>query len=131
MRFLRSFSLLLALCGALASSSVMLAHDRPNHGASAPKPAGELLPASTKDAAWLAHAKAESPTTTCFVSGDTLGEDMGKPVDFIWREPGKPDRLISFCCKDCVKDFHKDPRKYLKELDAAQAAAAAHAGHAH
>ncbi len=45
---------------------------------------------------------------TCVVSGDTLGE-MGKPVVII-----KDGQEVKLCCKDCIKDFNKDPQKYLK-----------------
>ena len=62
-----------------------------------------------------AEEKAAYPLTTCVVSGDTLGE-MGDPV--IYNHEG---REVRFCCKDCVKDFKKDPAKYLKKLDAAEA----------
>ena len=50
---------------------------------------------------------------------------MGKPQDYVYKHEGKPDRLVRFCCKDCVKDFNKDPEKYLKVLDEATAAKAA------
>lgn len=81
----------------------------------------ELIVPAAKDAAWFAKARASYPTDVCVVSGEKLGGDMGAPVDFIDRVPGKPDRLIRFCCKGCVKDFKKDPEKYLKILDAAAA----------
>ncbi len=73
-----------------------------------------------------AEAKAAYPLTTCVVSGDKLDEDngMGGPVDYLWKEAGKPDRLVRFCCKDCIKDFNKEPAKYLKQLDEAAAAKA-------
>jgi len=45
---------------------------------------------------------------TCVVSGDTLGE-MGKPVVLV-----KDGQEVKLCCKDCIKDFNKDPQKYLK-----------------
>ena len=54
------------------------------------------------------------PLTTCMVSGDKLGGDMGKAVDLIYK-----NRLVRFCCPDCVPDFKKDPAKYLKMLDEA------------
>jgi hypothetical protein len=76
---------------------------------------------SDKDAAWVAKQKSDYPTSVCIVSDDKLGGDMGGPVDFIYRVEGKPDRLVSFCCKDCVKDFNKEPEKFLKILDAAAA----------
>lgn len=48
---------------------------------------------------------------TCIVSGDKLGE-MGKPVVFQYK-----GQEIKLCCKDCRKDFDKDPAKYLKKLE--------------
>lgn len=113
MKILRSLSLAAALFGAVATASTAFAHEGHNKG--------ELVPATEKDAAWVAKAKAEYPTTACVVSKDKLGGDMGKPVDFIYRVEGQSDRLISFCCKDCIKDFNKDPAKYLKVLDEAAA----------
>jgi hypothetical protein len=87
---------------------------------------GQLVPVTDKtDAAWLAKAQAGYPLNTCTVSGDKLDSgDMGKPQDFIYKEDGKPDRLVRFCCKDCLKDFNKDQAKYLKIIDDAAAAKA-------
>jgi YHS domain-containing protein len=50
------------------------------------------------------------PLKYCLVSGEKLGE-MGKPftTNYMGQE-------IKFCCKDCVKDFNKDPDKFLKKL---------------
>jgi hypothetical protein len=69
-------------------------------------------------------AKAAYPLTTCLVSDEKLEGDMGGPVDYIHKEAGKPDRLVRFCCKSCIKDFEKEPAKYLKKLDEAAAAKA-------
>ncbi len=81
-------------------------------------------------AEWLAKAQADYPIDSCAVSGDKFdGGDMGKPQDYVYKQQGKPDRLVRFCCKDCVKDFNQDPAKYLKVLDEA-AAAKAKATHA-
>ena len=77
--------------------------------------------ADSKDAKKNADAKAAYPLTTCVVSGDKLGGDMGAPVDYVYKEKGKPDRLVRFCCKDCIADFEKEPAKYLKKLDEAAA----------
>ena len=123
MKSLRILSVALAL--GCVSSLLLAASDHEGHdmaGSAGNTGGGKLVPITEKDSAWLAKAKAEYPTTTCIVSDDKLGEDMGKPADFIYREAGKPDRLISFCCKDCVKDFNKEPQKYLKMLDDAAAA---------
>jgi YHS domain-containing protein len=53
----------------------------------------------------------------CIVSGDKLGE-MSKPYVFEYQ-----GREIKFCCKGCVKDFQKEPAKYLKKIDEAEAKA--------
>ena len=81
-----------------------------------------------------AEAKAAYPLETCVVSGDKLESgDMGEPIDYIHKEEGKPDRLVRLCCKGCVRDFKKDPAKYLKLIDeaAAKSSAEGHGGHAH
>ena len=63
------------------------------------------------------------PLTTCVVSGEALeGGDMGGPVEYTYKEDGKPDRLVKFCCKMCIAKFKKDPAKYLAKIDAAAAA---------
>jgi len=70
-------------------------------------------------------AKTSYPLTTCVVSGDKLeGGDMGGPVDYTYQQAGQPDRLVRFCCKDCIKDFEKEPAKFIKKLDEAAAAKA-------
>jgi hypothetical protein len=58
---------------------------------------------------------------TCVVSGDKLGE-MGDPVVYVHG-----DQEIKFCCKNCIKDFKKDPAKYLKKIHEAEAKANANA----
>ena|SRR5476651_1406716 len=80
--------------------------------------------AKTEKTVATAEAKAAYPLTVCVVSGDKLGGDMGLPVDYLYKEKGKPDRLVRFCCKDCIADFAKEPAKYLKKLDEANAAKA-------
>ena len=74
--------------------------------------------------AYLAAAADEKPKTklkpytlkTCVVSGDKLGE-MGDAYVFEYE-----GREIKFCCKGCVKDFKKDPAKYLKKIEEAEKA---------
>ena len=92
-------------------------------------------------AADSAAAVAAYPLTTCVISGDKLeAGDMGPIIEYVHKEAGKPDRLVRLCCKGCVKDFKKDPAKYLKMIDdaaaakakgAAPAASDGHAGHSH
>jgi YHS domain-containing protein len=54
---------------------------------------------------------------TCVVSGDKLGE-MGDP--YVYEYQG---REIKFCCKGCLKDFNKDPAKYIKKIEQEEAKA--------
>jgi hypothetical protein len=71
----------------------------------------------------LAKAKAAYPLDTCVVSGEKLeAGDMGDPVDYVYKQEGKPDRLVRFCCKMCVGKFKKNPAKYLQAIDEAAAA---------
>jgi YHS domain-containing protein len=54
------------------------------------------------------------PLKKCPVSGD--GFDHGKPV-----KATAPDGTdVYLCCKDCLKDFKKDPSKYAKMVKDAQ-----------
>jgi len=84
--------------------------------------------AGTSAFAHEGHKKAAAdayPLTTCVVSGDKLEDgDMGPPIDHVFKQEGQPDRLVRLCCKSCVKDFNKDPQKYLKMIDDAAAAKA-------
>ena len=59
------------------------------------------------------------PLATCIVSDDAF--DHGKPVVFVHN-----GQEIKLCCRDCRKDFDKDPAKYLSKLGAAKSPAAHH-----
>ena len=62
-----------------------------------------------------ADAKAKAyPLKTCVVTDEELGS-MGKP--YVHQHEG---REVQFCCKSCMKDFKKEPAKYLKKLDEAE-----------
>jgi len=54
---------------------------------------------------------------TCPVSGDKLGE-MGDGYTFSYK-----DREIKLCCKDCLKDFNKNPAKFVKKIEEGEAKA--------
>lgn len=56
------------------------------------------------------ESKKPYPLDTCVVSGEKLGE-MGDPYVFTYK-----DHEIKLCCKNCLKDFNKEPEKYLKKL---------------
>jgi YHS domain-containing protein len=55
------------------------------------------------------------PLDKCIVSDEKLGE-MGKPFVFTYE-----GQEIKLCCKNCQKDFKKDPAKYVKKIQVAQA----------
>ena len=61
------------------------------------------------------------PLKTCVVTDEKLGE-MGEP--YVMEYEG---REIKFCCRGCVKDFKKEPAKYIKKLEQAEAKAKADA----
>ena len=65
---------------------------------------------ATKDAKVIPY-----PLTKCVVSDEKLGGDMGKPITLVYKE-----QEMKFCCKDCVKDFNKDPQKWMKKFDEEQ-----------
>ena len=44
---------------------------------------------------------------TCVVSGEKL-DSMGKP--YVFTHEGQE---VKFCCKNCLKDFKKNPAKYM------------------
>jgi YHS domain-containing protein len=71
-------------------------------------------------AAFAGDAKGEKskayPLDTCVVSGEKLGE-MGKP--YVFTHEG---REIKLCCKNCLKDFNKEPAKYVKKIEDAEKA---------
>lgn len=92
--------------------------------------ASPMLSADTttpQQQAQIDQLKKTYPLTTCPVSGDSLtSNDMGgKPVDYLFTQTNadgtKTTRLVRFCCKDCLAKFKRNPDKYLKTLDAAQA----------
>ena len=65
-------------------------------------------------------AKDTYPLTTCVVSDEKLGGDMGPPYIFTYKDPkikNDPGREVRLCCTNCLKDFKKDPAKYLKKID--------------
>jgi len=71
--------------------------------------------AASSDAKNAADPKAPKPKPyplkTCVVSGEKLGE-MGDPHVFTYK-----GQEIKLCCKNCEKDFKKDPAKYIKKMD--------------
>lgn len=54
------------------------------------------------------------PLDICLVSGEGLKE-MGEPYLFVFE-----GREIKLCCKPCIKDFKKEPAKYIALVEAAE-----------
>ena len=100
----------------------LAAEGQKKHGhdttAPATKPAGTLTKVTKADAAWVAKARETYPLKVCVTSDEKLGS-MGDNAEYIYREKGKPDRLVMFCCEGCEEDFMKNPAKYLAKIDAA------------
>lgn len=67
------------------------------------------------DEAVIAAQKPVYPLTTCVVSGEKLGGEMGKPVQRVIA-----NHLVEFCCPMCIKQFNENPAKYLKQIDDAK-----------
>ncbi len=72
---------------------------------------GALVSPTWGFAADTQSAKAKPyPLKTCVVSGEKLGE-MGDPYVFVHK-----GQEVKLCCKSCLKDFNKNPDKYLKKM---------------
>ena len=74
------------------------------------------------DQALIEKLKKDYPLTTCVVSDEKIGGSMGKGIDYLYKyKVGDKEevRLVRFCCNGCIKDFKKNPDKYLKKIDQA------------
>ena len=58
------------------------------------------------------------PLDTCIVSGEKLESGGMKTFTFVHE-----GQEVKLCCKSCMKDFKKDPAKYMKKIQEAQAKA--------
>ncbi len=117
MKSIQLATLLCALClgpGAANAADHGAKHGQPAAAATA----GKLEKLTEKDAAWAAKARASYPLKACLTSDEALGS-MGDNAEFVYREKGKPDRLVIFCCGGCSDDFLAAPAKFLAKLDAA------------
>ena len=65
------------------------------------------------DAAVIAQQVPIYPFETCLVSKEPL-DAMGKPLDHV-----DGTRLVRFCCKGCVKQYKKNPAKFMAQIDEA------------
>ncbi len=72
------------------------------------------LSTAAEKAAAPAGVPANYPLKKCPVSDELLGE-MGKPVKVTHEGTD-----VYLCCKSCLKDFNKEPAKYVGMVKAAQ-----------
>lgn len=66
------------------------------------------------DEKMIAQQLAYYPLTTCVVSGDKLGGEMGDIIDVVHQ-----NRLVRLCCNGCKKALAKDPESIFAKIDAA------------
>jgi YHS domain-containing protein len=62
------------------------------------------------DKAVIEQQSAGYPLESCVVTGQKLG-GMGEPYNHVWA-----NQLVKFCCKGCIPQFNKDPRKYMVKV---------------
>lgn len=60
----------------------------------------------------------------CPVSGEKIDEEKKLTYEY-------EGKIYNFCCKACVKDFKKDPQKYIEKLEAMEEETEEHEGHHH
>lgn len=75
---------------------------------------GLTIAADKEKGAAPAGVPATYPLKKCPVSDEALGE-MGKPVKVTHEGTD-----VYLCCKACIKDFNKEPAKYVEKVKAAQ-----------
>ena len=54
------------------------------------------------------------PISTCLVTDETFGGDMGEPANYLHG-----NRLVRFCCMGCLSGFSKKPKEHIAKLDQA------------
>jgi len=112
MKTLVRFAFVLAAAGFLSAGckgkSEQPAADRPKAPATSAAPAAHEQHPATVPAAEQSAAKLTQAQTTCPI--------MKRPIDkqFFADYQGK---RVYFCCSACVKEFEKDPAKYVKKLE--------------
>ncbi len=52
------------------------------------------------------------PLAKCAVSDEKFEGSEMKPHEFVYE-----GQTIKLCCKSCLKDFNKEPAKYLKKIE--------------
>jgi hypothetical protein len=56
------------------------------------------------------------PLDICVVADEKIGADSGmEPYVFVHE-----GREVKLCCKSCLKEFKKEPAKYIAKIEAAE-----------
>jgi|GEM_PF-1894231 len=58
----------------------------------------------------LSYGQVEAGNKICPVSGEKIEEEMKATYEY-------NGKIYNFCCASCVKEFRKDPDKYIKKVD--------------
>jgi YHS domain-containing protein len=95
----------LLLAAGLASCAAPMAGD-----STPPASAAKAVAQSQKTAPPQPPKPRKYPLKTCLVTGDDL-DDFDDRVSTV-----HDGQLYEFCCKPCLKKFHRNPRKYAKAL---------------
>ena len=75
-----------------------------------------VLSARADDKHEQADKKAKPyPLAKCVVSDEKFEDSGMTPHEFVYQ-----GQTIKLCCKSCLKDFNKEPAKYLKKIEEAQ-----------
>ena len=76
---------------------------------------GSVMPYAAPVGATTTAAKAEKaipyPLDFCLISGDKFAGSEMTPHEFVYK-----GQTIKLCCKNCLKDFNKDPKKQMARL---------------
>jgi len=73
--------------------------------------AQEACAAETKSAALKSETKpVEVDNEYCPVMGNKI--EKGEEVKYTYK-----NKIYNFCCPDCIKQFKKDPKKYIKKIE--------------
>ncbi|HED65100.1 MAG TPA: hypothetical protein ENJ09_06035 [Planctomycetes bacterium] len=109
-------ALLAALSAALLSAPAVALQDSCSDCAEGTTATTVAMPssASSDDASVVASELPSYPLTTCPVSGEKLGGEMGEAINVVVQ-----GRLVRVCCKGCIKKVKADPSKAFSMIDAA------------
>ena len=119
---MKTTTLIGAICLSVIFGGAVVAHEGHDHGTTSD---GTLSASdAVKEKVSAAGTMTTKPTIVmnkiCPVSGDKIGGEMGEAVPIEYE--GKTYYL---CCTMCIKDFQKDPQKYIDKINAEMKASGA------